>query len=97
METGSVFLENDALLEFKSGQITTIDGELSLDGANARVADAGTLGSNSALTGLTSVAGNFLLADGASVTTDRRFEHHRQRRGVARRAQFRLRRRRQPA
>ena len=28
VETGTVFLENDALLEFKSGQITTIDGEL---------------------------------------------------------------------
>ena len=28
VETGTVFLENDALLEFKSGQITTINGEL---------------------------------------------------------------------
>ena len=60
METGTVFLENDALLEFKSGQITTVNGELWLDGANARVADAGKLTSNSALTGLTGVAGNFL-------------------------------------
>ena len=61
METGTVFLENDALLEFKSGEITTINGELCLDGANARVADAGATSSNSALTGLTSVAGNFCL------------------------------------
>ena len=51
-ETGKVFLQNDALLEFKSGQITTVDGTLWLDGANSRVADAGTLTSNSALTGL---------------------------------------------
>ena len=69
METGTVVLENNALLEFKSGQITTIDGELWLDGASARVADAGTLGSNSALTGLTSVTGNFWLENGAKVTT----------------------------
>ena len=67
VETGTVFLENDALLEFKSGQITTVDGELWLDGANARIADAGTLGSNSALTGLTSVSGYFFLENGASV------------------------------
>ncbi len=69
VETGTVFLENDALLEFKSGEITTVDGELTLDGANARVADAGATGSNSALTGLTSVSGNFFLQNGATVTT----------------------------
>ena len=28
-------LQGDALLEFKSGQITTIDGTLQLNGANA--------------------------------------------------------------
>ena len=67
VETGTVFLENDALLEFKSGQITTVNGELWLDGANARVADAGTLSSNSALTGLTSVSGDFFLENGATV------------------------------
>ena len=27
VETGTVFLQNDALLEFKSGQITTVDGD----------------------------------------------------------------------
>ena len=41
METGTVFLENDALLQFKSGQITTVDGELWLDGAN-RASPSGT-------------------------------------------------------
>ncbi len=69
METGSVALTNDALLEFASGQIGTIDGYLALVGANARVADAGTLASNSALTGLGTVAGDLLLSAGASVST----------------------------
>ncbi len=67
VETGTVFLQNDALLEFKSGQITTVNGELCLDGAKSLVADAGTLGSNSALTGLSSVSGNFFLENGATV------------------------------
>ena len=66
-ETGEVFLENDALLEFKSGQITTVNGTLWLDGAKSFVADAGALTSSSALTGLTSVAGNFWLQNGATV------------------------------
>ncbi len=69
METGTVFLENDALLEFKTGSITTINGELWLDGAKRDVADAGATTSNSALTGLTSVAGIFYLENGAKVTT----------------------------
>src|SRR5208283_4441997 len=69
VETGTVFLENDALLEFKSGQITTVNGELYLDGAKSFVADAATPSSNSALTGLASVAGNFWLQNGATVTT----------------------------
>ena len=52
METGSVYLANNALLEFASGQIGTIDGIVQLDGPNALIADAGTLTSNSALNGL---------------------------------------------
>jgi hypothetical protein len=68
-ETGTVFLQNDALLEFKSGQITTINGTLWLDGASARVADAGKTASNSALTGLTNISGNFPLWNGAKVVT----------------------------
>ena len=67
--TGSVALFNDALLEFASGQIGTIDGFLGLSGANARIADAGTLATNSALTGLNTVDGAFELATGASVST----------------------------
>ncbi len=69
METGTVVLTDDALLEFKSGEITTIDGELELNSAKARVADAGSTSTNSALTGLTTVDGYFLLANGATVTT----------------------------
>ncbi len=69
VETGSVYLTNDALLEFAAGQIGTIDGLVSLNGANARIADAGTLATNSALTGLNTVAGTFVLYSGASVTT----------------------------
>jgi hypothetical protein len=73
-ETGTVFLEGDALLEFQSGQIITINGQLWLDGANARVADNTDTTTNSALTGLTTVAsatggnGVFFLENGASVS-----------------------------
>ena len=81
LETGTVVLENDALLEFKSGEITTVNGWLQLDGANAHVADAGATGSNSALTGLSSVTDFFLLQNGAAVTTTGAFSHHRQRHG----------------
>ncbi|MEA2769789.1 MAG: serralysin [Acetobacteraceae bacterium] len=69
VETGSVYLLNDALLEFASGQIGTIAGAVGLNGANARIADAGTLASNSALTGLNTIAGQFVLYNGASVST----------------------------
>ena len=69
VETGTVILENDALLEFKSGQITTINGELWLDGAKSFVADAGSISSNSALAGLASVSGNLWLENGATVST----------------------------
>ncbi len=58
--TGSVNLLKDSLIQFASGQLTSIasSSTLSLTGSNAFVADAGTIGSNSALTGLTSNAGN---------------------------------------
>jgi hypothetical protein len=45
----------------------TVNGTLWLDGAKSFVADAGKLTSDSALTGLTSVAGNFWLENGATV------------------------------
>ena len=49
--TGAVDLSGHSLLEFGGGQINTIDGALSLSGANAFVADANATDSNSALTG----------------------------------------------
>src|SRR5580658_7788302 len=36
-ETGNLYLQGDALLEFKSGEISTIDGGVQLSGANARI------------------------------------------------------------
>ncbi len=57
-------------IEFASGQITAIatGATLTLDGPGAFIADAGSLTSNSALTGLASVAGTLSLDDGASFT-----------------------------
>ena len=69
--TGDVNLGNDALLEFASGQITSIatSSELTLESPDAFVADAGALTSNSALTGLNSDAGSLYLENGASIST----------------------------
>ena len=69
VETGNVYLRGDLLLEFGSGQINTIDGTVYLYGPNARIADAGATGSNSALTGLSTVAGNLYLYSGESIST----------------------------
>src|SRR5204862_7064640 len=68
---GNVTLTGNALLQFASGQIDTITNGagLTLDGAQARVADTGALGSNSALAGLASNQGALALLDGASVST----------------------------
>ena len=82
VETGSVTLTN-ALLEFASGQIGTIAGGLGLSGANALIADAGTLATNSALTGLNTVSGRFASGCRSVGHHDRRTEHHRQRRCAA--------------
>jgi hypothetical protein len=67
VEIGTVILENDALLEFKSGEITTINGELELNGKNSRVADSTATTTNIALTELSNIAGSFFLENGASV------------------------------
>ena len=58
---------SDALIEFASGQITTIAGgaDLLLFGPHAFVADASDTGSNSALAGLTTVQGLLVLHNGA--------------------------------
>src|SRR5262249_19002092 len=67
--TGSVNLGGSALLEFASGQITTIAGnsELTLSGTNAHLADASDTSSNSALVGLSSIAGNLFVRSGGGV------------------------------
>ncbi|MFO1086032.1 MAG: VWD domain-containing protein [Reyranellaceae bacterium] len=67
--TGFVYLENNALLQFASGQFNTVAGTLWLNGQNARVADASAPSSNSALIDLATVSGSFDLQNGASVGT----------------------------
>ena len=71
--TGRVNLSGDALIEFASGQITTIanGGALSLIGSHAFVADASDTSSNSALNGLTTYCRRRhpSACNGASVTT----------------------------
>jgi hypothetical protein len=62
---GSVNLSGASVLQFASGQITTIanQSELTLYGPNAFVADAGAATSNSALVGLTTINGTLHLWD----------------------------------
>ncbi len=74
--SGQVNLSGDAEIEFASGQIEFASGQISsiansltLDGANAFVADAGALTSNSALKGLTANNRVFDLQNGATVAT----------------------------
>jgi Hyphally regulated cell wall protein N-terminal len=69
--TGTVALTEDSAIEFLSGQIGTIGAgsDLVLSGDNAFIEDSTALGSNSALTGLTDIAGSLYLVDGASMST----------------------------
>jgi hypothetical protein len=69
--SGYVVLDGDSAIEFKSGQISTIDAvsRLTLLGNSAFIEDSTALGSNSALTGLADIAGGLSLEDGASVST----------------------------
>jgi hypothetical protein len=68
---GTVQLSGDSAVEFASGQIATIaeSGVLELDGRRAFIEDSGALGSNSALMGLTDVAGTLEMYGNVSVTT----------------------------
>jgi hypothetical protein len=68
--TGSVGLSDNSAIEFAKGQIRTIaaSSQLSLTGNNAFIEDSTTLGSNSALTGLTDIAGALTLDQLASVS-----------------------------
>ncbi len=67
---GGVSLSGDALVTFGSGEITTIDGDLSMFGPSAGVDDAGGA-QNSALKGITSIgtSGELDLENGASLKT----------------------------
>ena len=69
--TGTVNLYGDALIEFAGGSLTRIaaGASLNLQTAAGFIADSDTAQSNSALVGLTSNAGTFSLAYGASVAT----------------------------
>jgi hypothetical protein len=73
--SGYAVLTGDSAIEFASGQITSLANGaiLVLDGNDAFIEDSMALGSNSALTGLTSIgAGAYLDLDhGASVSTTR--------------------------
>jgi fibronectin-binding autotransporter adhesin len=70
---GSGYLElaGDSAIEFASGEITSLGEywEWTLNGSSAFIEDSTAPGSNSALTGLSNVAGDLSLNDGASVST----------------------------
>jgi hypothetical protein len=68
--TGSITLLRSALLEFASGSIASIanGATLDLEGPQARVADSGNTGSNSALTQLSSNAGTLTLQNSSVAT-----------------------------
>ncbi len=69
--TGGVALSGNAEVEFASGSISKIasHASLKLTGANAFIADSGSLGTNSALSGLTTNLGALDLVNGAQLTT----------------------------
>jgi hypothetical protein len=69
--TGTAQLAGDSAIEFASGQIATIakNGMLQLSGNRAFIEDGTMPGSNSALTGLTDVAGALEMYGDVSVTT----------------------------
>ena len=69
VETGSVSLDQLRCWSSPAARSARSTAFVGLNGANARIADAGTLATNSALTGLNTVSGDFRLAAGASVTT----------------------------
>ena len=69
--TGIVNLSGDALLEYSgTSQIATIgsNAQINITGAHAFLADAGSTGRNSALTGLTQVSGELSLQGGAQLS-----------------------------
>ena len=67
--SGTVYLYRDSAIEFANGQITSVAGQLTITGNSAFLEDSTALGSNSALTGLTNVAGFLDLSTAAPVST----------------------------
>ena len=69
---GTLNISGDGELEFASGEIATIasGAQINLSGPQAWVADAGAVTGNTALAGLTSIAGQLQVANGALLTTD---------------------------
>ena len=69
--TGTLDISGDGVLEFNNGTIGTIasGAEIYLSGSEAWVADAGALTGNTALSGLSSIVGELILQNGASLTT----------------------------
>jgi hypothetical protein len=67
---GTVSLSGDALVTFGSGEITAVDGSLTMFGSSAAIDDSGGV-QNSALTGITSIgaSGELDLEDAASLKT----------------------------
>ena len=59
--SGTVELAGDSAIEFASGQITSLaaSAHLTLNGNDAFIEDSTALGSNSALTGLASIGGDY--------------------------------------
>jgi hypothetical protein len=71
--SGTVQLDGESAIEFKSGQITSLaaNAQLQVNGSDAFIEDSKALGSNSALKGLASIGAGatFDLENGASVST----------------------------
>ncbi|MGH7031342.1 MAG: beta strand repeat-containing protein, partial [Stellaceae bacterium] len=69
--SGQVNLQNNSLVQFGSGGLTSIasGGQLALNGAGAQVQIAGNTANNNALSGLSSNAGFLYLRNGASLAT----------------------------
>ncbi len=68
--TEATWIQGDAVLAFASGGITTIDAQLVLEGAGARIAVASDTSRNSAFDDLASnKSPYFILEDGASIAT----------------------------
>ncbi len=88
VETGTVVLENDALLEFKTGSITTVDGELTAQRRERPRRRRRRDHQQQRADRPDQRYRQFLSGERRKGRADRQFEHHRQRHREPRRAQF---------